>query len=615
MRTGMRLSTVEKINAGFAVALVVVVLIGVVSFRAMNRSVANAAAVGETHEVIASLERILAQLNGAESAQRGYIVTADSSFLGRFYNADTLTTSELLSLRLLRLADDEQTQRLARVGTLTARRLALLRDVVAVRDARGIEAAELMIQNGRGRAVMDTLYSLINSMSRRERVLLLDRAEESERSAHRAQLIVAAGTLFAFLLLFISSLLLRRYIVQRQEAEHALRENEAVLAQFLESLPVGAYVIDNAGRARFANTAARALLGPDITGTTDPEKLNETYQIYRAGTRALYPPSEMPLVQALAGFRASIDDAELHGDDGITPLAVSAAPIYDRNGRVAYAIAVFDDITDRRRSEEMLRAAKESAEEANRTKSDFLARMSHELRTPLNSVIGFANILLKNKGGNLRPQDVTYLERVLDNGKHLLTLINDVLDLSKIEAGKIEIELTRFQLTDLIDEVVQQWDGQLKPGLRITTRLPRELAPIESDRARLKQVLLNLVSNAVKFTERGTITVEVFAIGTRVRRMAVHDTGIGIPPDRLSAIFDAFEQAEATTSRRFGGTGLGLPISRRLCELLGYTLDVTSEIERGTTFTIDFAPARVPAAAESATTGTDAGMQQEQDET
>lgn len=589
---GLRLTTVEKINAGFAIALGVVALIGFVSFYAMNRSVTNASTVAETHEVIASLERVLSQMNDAESAQRGYIISQDSSFLSRFYNADTLITSDLLALRELRLADEDQTARLSHLGTLTARRLAHLRDAIAISEVQGFDAVAERIETGSGRAVMDSLRSLTRSMERRERVLLGERGEESAQSARRAQLIVIAGTVFAFLLLLMSSLLLRRYIVQRQRAEQAVRESEGVLSQFMESLPVGAYVIDAAGHARFANTAARSLLGRGISPDATPEQLNETYQIYRAGTAELYPASEIPLAQALAGFRVSVEDAELHTPQSIIPLAVSAAPIYDAQGRVAFAIAVFDDITERRRSEEALRAAKESAEWANRTKSDFLARMSHELRTPLNSVIGFANILLKNKAGTLRPQDITYLERILDNGKHLLTLINDVLDLSKIEAGKIEIELSRFDVEELLAEIVHQWDGQLKAGVRIEMRTPRDVQPIESDRARLKQVLLNLVSNAVKFTEQGTVTVELFAIGSMARRISVRDSGIGIPADRLDAIFEAFEQAEATTSRRFGGTGLGLPISRRLCELLGYTLSVTSEVGRGATFTIDLAPPR-----------------------
>ncbi len=586
--------TIDKINAGFALALAVVVLIGVVSYRAMTRSLMNSEAVAATQEVIASLQRAQSLLNDAESAQRGYIITGDRDYLARFETADTQIAAELRRLRELRLADEAQTSLLARLGTLTAQRLGLIRDGIDARDRQGYAAAEAVLRQGHGRAVMDSLRTLAASMERRERVLLQQHADRSESSARSAQLVVIAGTAFAFLLVLIASVLIRRDFMQRHRVESALRESEAVLGQFMESLPVGAYVIDAAGRPRFANTAARALLGRGILPDSTPEELNEAYQIYRTGADMLYPASELPLVQALAGFRSSIDDAEVHSGDRVIPVAISAAPIYDVNGRVAYAVSVFDDITQRRRTEDELRAAKESAEEANRTKSDFLARMSHELRTPLNSVIGFANILLKNKAGNLRPQDVTYIDRINENGRHLLTLINDVLDLSKIEAGKIELEITSFSLAELIDEVLRQWEGQLPPSLTLRAEVPGGLAPLDSDRSRLKQVMLNLVSNAVKFTERGSVIVRVDAEAYAARRIHVADTGIGIAPERVDAIFEAFEQAESSTARRYGGTGLGLPISRRICELLGYTLDVESRLGAGTTFIIDLAPPVAP---------------------
>src|SRR5690606_9416251 len=207
------------------------------------------------------------------------------------------------------------------------------------------------------------------------------------------------------------------------------------------------------------------------------------------------------------------------------------------------------------------RAAKEAAETASRTKSDFLARMSHELRTPLNSVIGFANILLKNRTGNLREQDITYLDRIRDNGRHLLLLINDILDLSKIEAGRLEVELELIDPAARVKEVAQQFEVQVRDRpLELRIDVPTTVAPIHSDPARMRQVLMNLVGNAVKFTERGSVTVAIDTERKTARplRIRVRDTGIGIPPDRLDAIFDAFEQAESSTARKYGGTGLGL---------------------------------------------------------
>ena len=192
--------------------------------------------------------------------------------------------------------------------------------------------------------------------------------------------------------------------------------------------------------------------------------------------------------------------------------------------------------------------------------------MSHELRTPLNSVIGFSNVLLKNKTGNMREQDLTYLTRILENGKHLLGLINTVLDLSKVEAGRAELEIAPVRLDQLIQETLDELEGRvLDREVKLLADLSAASVPIDTDAVKLKQVLINLVGNALKFTERGNIQVSVAADPRNGRpwRIDVSDTGIGIPADKLDTIFDAFRQAEAGTERKYGGTGLGLTISRR----------------------------------------------------
>src|ERR1051326_7149516 len=215
--------------------------------------------------------------------------------------------------------------------------------------------------------------------------------------------------------------------------------------------------------------------------------------------------------------------------------------------------------------------------------------MSHELRTPLNSVIGFTNILLKNKAQNLRPEDLSFLERIVANGKHLLGLINQILDLSKIEAKKVELETSTVALSDLICEVLAQFESQVKgKEVALLSQLPPVIAPLVTDAVKLKQVIINLVANALKFTEHGSVTVRVTAEANtnRPTRIDVIDTGIGIAQDRLSAVFEAFQQADASTARKYGGTGLGLTISQALCELMGYPLEVQSEVGKGSTFSI-----------------------------
>ena len=239
-------------------------------------------------------------------------------------------------------------------------------------------------------------------------------------------------------------------------------------------------------------------------------------------------------------------------------------------------------------AEQQLTRAKEEAEAANRAKSRFLATMSHELRTPLNSVIGFTSVLLKHWDRRLPTKELNYLERIRSNGVHLMTLINDILDLSKIEAGRLEVLREDVSLKPLVAEVLREIDGNAQTAeLALQGSVPANTALLTADRDKLKQVLVNLVGNAVKFTDSGNVTVSVATDGEVPTRIDVTDTGIGIAGERLEAIFDPFEQAEDTTTRRFGGTGLGLAISRRLCSAMGFTLSATSEEGAGSTFTID----------------------------
>jgi signal transduction histidine kinase len=237
-----------------------------------------------------------------------------------------------------------------------------------------------------------------------------------------------------------------------------------------------------------------------------------------------------------------------------------------------------------------LETALAAAEAGSRAKSQFLATISHELRTPLNAVIGFANHLQKNKAGNLLPQDLAFLQRIGGSGTHLLSLINDILDLSRVEAGKMSVERAPVALDDVIRETMEQFaaaNGESPKRVVGRVSLPSGLRPIMTDGPKLRRVLTNLVGNATKFTEDGYFRVAVSADPQgNALRIDVIDTGIGIPTDRLGAIFDMFEQADNSTQRRFGGTGLGLAISKTLCELLGYRLTVVSAVGSGSGFSV-----------------------------
>jgi PAS domain S-box-containing protein len=263
-------------------------------------------------------------------------------------------------------------------------------------------------------------------------------------------------------------------------------------------------------------------------------------------------------------------------------------------------MAVARDVTPLKEAEQRLREAQLAADAANRAKSDFLANMSHELRTPLNSVIGFTNILLKNKSGNLGVRELDYLNRIGTNGNHLLRLINDVLDLSRIEAGRIDVVSEEVDLAVLVHRVVSHLQAQAQAaGARLGVTMPERLVSLRTDQHRLEQVVINLVGNALKFTTEGTVEVRIRADAEgHPVRIDVIDDGVGIPTSKHAVIFESFRQADESTRRRFGGTGLGLAISRSLCEALGFRLDLASTEGRGSLFAISLGEHDLPLAYE-----------------
>ncbi|WP_298932346.1 ATP-binding protein [uncultured Ramlibacter sp.] len=235
-----------------------------------------------------------------------------------------------------------------------------------------------------------------------------------------------------------------------------------------------------------------------------------------------------------------------------------------------------------------LNEAKESAEAASHTKSQFLANMSHELRTPLNAIIGYAEMLAEEAQDIGRTGFVDDLERIRGSGKHLLSLINEILDLSKIEAGKMDLFIESFELKPMLKGVVDSIAPVIAAnGNRFELQIPAYAIAMHTDQTKLRQILFNLLSNACKFTERGTITVNVeLEAGRGEVVLAVHDSGIGMTDEQLGRLFQPFTQADASTTRKYGGTGLGLTISKHFASMMGGDIAVSSQPERGSIFTV-----------------------------
>jgi PAS domain S-box-containing protein len=293
--------------------------------------------------------------------------------------------------------------------------------------------------------------------------------------------------------------------------------------------------------------------------------------------------------QALARNPVKIISRRRRKDGQLLDVEVLGVPVLV-DGKPEGLMALYHDITE-------LLQAREDAESANRAKSQFLANMSHELRTPLNAIIGYSEMLAEDLADEGGDEHVPDLEKIGTAGKHLLSLINEILDLSKIEAGKMELYLEDFDLDAAVDEVVTTiGPAATKGGNELVLRKAGSLGRMRADVVKLKQVLLNLLSNACKFTENGTITLEVGRTspdGDRIE-FSVRDTGIGMTPEQLGRLFEAFSQAEVSTTRRFGGTGLGLVISRRFARMMGGDVTVESVPGQGSVFTMSL-PSRVAA--------------------
>ncbi|MEG4534742.1 response regulator [Microcoleus sp. D2_18a_D3] len=390
--------------------------------------------------------------------------------------------------------------------------------------------------------------------------------------------------------------------LERKRAEAALRQSETKYRSIFENAVEGIFQTTPDGRYLSGNRALAEIYGYESCAQMLGELTDINRQLY-------VDPHRRAEFMALLGARRQVSkfESQIYRRDGSTIwISENARSICDENGRILYYEGTVQDITDRKQAESALQSALEAAESANRAKSTFLANMSHELRTPLNAIIGYSEMLQEEAEELGDEAFVPDLEKICCAGKHLLSMIDDILDISKIEAGRMDLYLETFDIYTLIESAVATARPLVeKNGNTLEVYCPDNLDTMHADMTKVRQVLLNLLSNAAKFTQNGRIAIGVERIKNEQLKMKnqeesseilisnseflsfrVTDTGIGMTQEQLERVFQPFTQADASTTREYGGTGLGLAISQRFCQMMGGSIEVSSTSGSGTTFTV-----------------------------
>lgn len=692
------------VAVGLAVALLFFILSTAVAIYTTQLLKTSNQGVVQTHNVIVAIDLLLADVQDAETGQRGFLLTGEEPYLEPYHRAVSQVQNRLRLVEGLVSSDDGQRGRVEELRGYVTSKFRELEETLRTYRAQGQAAALAMVNLDRGKAEMDAIRSIIAQLRDQETEVRTQRMEAMGKAYTVAFITSAMAGSLGILLIFVIAALVRSATLTRRKeqwlqnaqvglgsvviGEQATQELGHNILRYLTShlgAVAGAIYIKSQGRYELVAGygVPENITLPGHFGQHDslfahvlqdhrPIAVGEVPEGYMAFGSSLgqATPRFMALAPAMLdgevkavfelGFLNPVGDhilSLLEHSSGTIAAAIRSAEfrtqlhtLLSETQRQAEELQVQGEElrVSNEELEEQGRALKESqarleqqqveleqtnsqleeqtqelecqrddlekaneaiqlkaheVERASRYKSDFLANMSHELRTPLNSSLILAKLLADNTDENLTAEQVKYAQTIQSSGNDLLNLINDILDLSKIEAGHVEIRPEPVLIERMVNSLRHLFDPLAnEKGLLFALEvLPDAVPVIETDPQRLEQVLKNLLANAIKFTENGSVTLSIGSLSDNQIAISVTDTGIGIAEDQQARIFEAFHQADSTISRKFGGTGLGLSISREVVRLLGGTLHLKSSLGAGSTFTVvmpqvfDSTAVRVPA--------------------
>jgi signal transduction histidine kinase/CheY-like chemotaxis protein len=570
-------------HIAFVAAAVLIVTGGWVLYAESVRTTESTRWVSHTLEVIKAFHEVDEQISRAESAQRGYLLTTAEMYLKDRDRALAAERAAVTAIEEMTTDNKDQQRRVSQLEKLNAQRMAIMHENERLLQTEGSESVHIRLASGLGHEATKAIYGLTNDMEQEE-MRLLEVRRAAERQRHESTQVA----LFAAMLISVAVLIVgyMGFIVQSRARRHAERK----VLDLAESLPGTAYRArsDAHGgslRFEFVSASSEELFG--ITRQSVIQNADLIWACVLAEDRRAIAAAVENSARTLKSLR---HDFRIKRAAGETRWIRSRASVRrEPDGSILWN-GYWVDISGEKLLEQSLHNAKEAAEAGNRTKSIFLATMSHEIRTPMNGVLGMLELLsLTTLDGEQR----TTLEVVRESGKSLQRIIDDILDFSKIEAGKLEVRPSVASIASTINAVSNIFSGNASSKhVDLTCYIDPQISPaLFVDPMRLRQILNNFVSNALKFTEKGRIEIRAERLGgadgeERVR-FSVTDTGIGIAKEDQARLFQPFVQAADEIAPRFGGTGLGLTICKRLAEMMGGSIDMVSEVGVGTTMTLE----------------------------
>jgi signal transduction histidine kinase len=533
----------QRVVASSGVAIVVLI-IGVITYGGIMQTRDAGAWVEHTHVTIDRTRATLSDLKDAETGQRGFILTGDEAYLEPYTAALTALAADTSALRLLTADNPLQQRRLDELAPLVTARLAELDYSIDLRRTQGLPAAVARLSTDRGKQIMDSIRAHVASMEAAERSLLATRSVVEERHSEIVTLVLIGGTLAAVLFAIILNSLLTRY-------------------------------------AEAQTSAAREL------GLQNTQLESQTLELELQNQQLHEQASELELQQQHLQEQATELEAQNeHLQQQATELETQTEELQ----------VITEELEERTEESENARVVAEDAqmvaESANRAKADFLATMSHELRTPLNAIGGYVDLMELGIRGAVTPEQLDDLARIKRSGRHLLALINDILNFAKLEAGKVDFHVADTSVLDLVGGVEALVSPQMHAkGIRVVYERCAPDIAARADAEKVQQILLNLLTNAQKFTSSGGRIGITCAAVSDVVSITVSDTGRGIPADKLESIFEPFVQvdrhlASDTVPHSQRGIGLGLAISRELARAMGGDISARSNVGEGSVFTV-----------------------------